>query len=166
MTSATVIDANCMKYFQEERVTGTLGVFTEVIDKACAGDGIAIDDEGKAQQEYFDCCRPSPVGLNLTDWITDQIIARKIKMVKMDKAAEPKLKQLGVPRKDLKWPSIAKGAAAESLVTEDIDLFDPKAKNRSSSAKSKIKERGGPVSKHLKKKYGICVYTACDYISE
>jgi hypothetical protein len=155
-----------MKYFQEERITGDTGKFTEMIARAIEKGCIAIDDQGHAQQEYNDCCKPSSVGLNLCDWIADQIVSRNVLMFKMDRSAEKKLKELGVPRKDQKWPSIAKGADASAIVTEDIDLFDPKAKSYKASAKKEIRDNGGPVSKFLYKKHGISVLTCNNFLGE
>lgn len=159
MTVASVIDANCMKYFQEERVKKGEGRFCDVIDVALNNGIIAIDDKGLAQQEYFDCCRPAPVGLNLCDWISDQIIAQKIKMFAVNRSAEISLIGFGVPRKDHKWVAIALGAGAFAVVTEDIDLFDPKEKYANEARKAKIKAEGGCVSRHLRRKYKLLVLT-------
>ncbi|MCA0256083.1 MAG: hypothetical protein LCH47_05735 [Proteobacteria bacterium] len=164
MAPPTVIDANCLKYFQDERVAGTSGVYSAMIGKVQEKGCLAVDDEGHAQQEYNDCCRPSAVGLNLCDWIADQIVERFIVLFPMDKSASVDLKKLGVPKKDQKWPAIAKGAQADFILTEDIDLFDPKAKAFKSAAKAKIKAGGGPVSKYLAKQHGINVSTAEDFL--
>lgn len=164
MGAPTVIDANCLKYFQEERVSGLSEKYTDMIAKAQGKGCIAIDDEGRAQQEYNDCCKPSAVGLNLCDWIADQIVNKVIIMFKMDRSAEAELRKLGVPNKDLKWPSIAKGSNADTILTEDIDLFDPKAKSFNAKSKTKIKEKGGCVSNFLAKRHGISVTTTENFL--
>ncbi|MCV3210141.1 hypothetical protein OHD62_20060 [Mesorhizobium sp. YC-39] len=162
---STVIDTNCFKLFQEERVDERQGTYYKVITRAIDREYIAIDDEGKALQEYNDCCRPSAVGLNLCDWIADQIVNKVIVMFKMDRGAEKELRKMGVPSPDLKWPAIALGAKSDTIVTEDIDLFDPKAKKRKAKEKIKIKRDGGCVSKFLRRQYGIDVVCAEEFIA-
>lgn len=166
MPDPTVIDANCLKYFQEERIFDKAGTYTAMIEKVREKGCIAIDDEGHAQQEYNDCCNPSVVGLNLCDWIADQIVEKFFVMVAMDKSASRDLSGLGLPKKDHKWPAIAKGAKANLILTEDIDLFDPKAKSRKSAEKTKIKDKGGPLSKYLAKRHGIVVSTAQNFLDQ
>lgn len=166
MGNPSVIDANCLKYFQEERLSDENNEFSKMIEKAIAKGFIAIDDEGKAQQEYSDCCKPSAVGLNLCDWIADQIVNNTFRMFSMDRSLEKDLKSLGLPKKDLKWPAIAKGAKADIILTEDIDLFEPKAKSYASKKKEKIKSAGGCVSKYLAKKHEIVVITTSAFLAE
>lgn len=155
-----------MHHFQQERVRSITGQFTAVINKATADDFIAIDDEGKAGQEYFDCCRPSPLGLNLNDWLADQIVSGIVKLKKMDHSQDDTLRRLGLPKKDIKWPSIALGSASSHIVTEDIDLFEPSAKAYDAKSKNKIKTSGnGVVAKHLRKNFNITVCTSESFLS-
>ncbi|RUV97977.1 MAG: hypothetical protein EOQ55_00980 [Mesorhizobium sp.] len=160
----TVIDANCFKGFQEERVGDLVGCYSTVVNLAIERGCIAIDDEDMALQEYHDCCRPAAVGLNLRDWIADQLVNKVIVMFPMDRKAERELRELGVPKKDRKWPAIALGSSSDIIVTDDIDLFDPRAKKYKSKQKEKIKKSGGCVSKLLVRKYGIAVFSAENFI--
>ena len=135
-----------------------------MIRKAQGKGHIAIDDGGHALQEYNDCCKPSAVGLNLCDWIADQIVNKVIVMFTMDRSIEDDLRKLGLPKKDYKWPAIAKGSEADTILTEDIDLFHPEAKGYNAKAKAKIRERGGCVSKFLARNDGISVTTAENFL--
>lgn len=164
MLVTSVVDANCMKYFQDERVSFVNGPYSAVIFAALNGGIIAIDDEGHARQEYFDCCRPSPVGMNLSDWINDQIIAKKIRVFPMDPSESRTLRKMGVPKKDHKWVAIAIGASASCIVTEDIDLFDPSEKNANAARKVRIKAVGGCVSNYLKRYRRVLVLTGAAFI--
>jgi hypothetical protein len=162
----TVVDANCIKYFQEERLSDSFGMFSRAIGRIVEENLIAVDVDGLALQEYHDCCRPSAVGMNLMDWISDQLVSGKIVTVQQDHSLKKTLSQLGVPRKDLKWPAIALGASSDLILTEDIDLFDPKAKTFDAKKKEKIKRQGGCVSTLLSRKHGIRVRTAACFLEE
>lgn len=160
----SVVDANCMKFFQQERLEANCAVYTRMIKAAFEKGPVAVDDEGRAIYEYNDCCRPAAVGLNLGDWIADQIVIGAIVYVKMDHSLKKDLSLLGLPAKDLKWPAIAKGAGADLIITEDIDLFDPKKKNASPKQRNRIFRCGGPVSKFLRDRHRIRVSIAQHFL--
>ncbi len=161
MTLPSVVDANCLKYYQQERVAGREGEFTVAISKLMAKGALAIDSEGKALQEYYDCCRPSAVGLNLSDWISERLVDGCIKMFDTDNSLTRELLSLGLPRKDIKWPCIAKSSNSDIIVTEDIDLFEPTAKSRRAPEKERIKRaRTGCVCRHLERQHSIRVLTS------
>lgn len=162
----TVIDTNCIKYFQEERVADENGTYTEMIGLVFENGGMAIDADGRALHEYQECCRPSALGLNLIDWINDNLTSGKISLHEMDHSLKGKLKELGVPDKDLKWPAIAMGAESKLIVTDDIDLYEPRAKKYKHAAKEIIKLNGGVVSKFLKKKHDIKVSKAEHFVAD
>lgn len=167
MSTPSVIDTNCIKYFQDERVAGVESTFTMMISKVQLKGAIAIDNQGQALQEYQDCCQPSALGLNLMDWIADQAMQGMISEHAMDVEIKKTLKKKqGLPQKDCKWPAIAISAQADVIITEDIDLFDPKSKNATKNAKDKIKRNGGALSKHLRKEYGVNVRTAQIFLEE
>lgn len=158
MANSSVVDANVLKNFHEERVSNITSKYSEVVLAVLDKGNIAIDDEKMAWQEYFDCCQPSSVGLSLIDWISDQIVSGVIFMVKMDKSTKKKLATFGLPSKDQKWVFIAVGSNSDAIITDDIDLFDPKAKSYKSEKKQKIKNSGsGVVAKYLKKHHKISV---------
>jgi len=66
---------------------------------------------------------------------------------------------LGIPTKDHKWVRLAVGSTGKWIVTDDVDFFDPSKKKADKKTKDKVKCRGGPCSKALKKVYGIDVET-------
>ncbi len=164
MSSPTVIDANCLKGFQDERVSGKEDIFTSMINKVYVKGCIAIDSENLAIQEYNDCCKPSSVGINLKDWIADEIINKKIVPFTMNREIFRELIQMGLPKPDCKWPGIAVGAGADTIITQDIDLFDPGSKSANAKTKEKIRNKGGKLSKHLKKNFKIEVTTAENFL--
>ncbi|WP_143040440.1 hypothetical protein [Rhodobacter sp. 24-YEA-8] len=154
-----------MKHFQDERLNGEEGAYHEMINCAFTKGSVAIDLDKRAEQEYYDCCKPSVAGINLQDWISDQLITGKFIYCIHDDSAKRKLREMGVPAKDLKWPAIAIGSGADLIITNDIDLFDPAAKNYTSKKKDQIKRDGGPVSKYLRKNHSIEVSKAEHFIS-
>lgn len=158
MTNPSVIDTNVLKCFFEEKVSDKEGEFTAAVTAIMTKGVVAIDEEGQAEQEYYDCCRPPSVGLSLIDWVTLQLNNGAFRVFEMDKSVRKELRKLGVPHKDHKWVFIAKGAGADLIVSEDIDLFDPKAKKWSEKKKAQLrKDSGGSVAIHLRKKHGIKV---------
>lgn len=84
MSASSVVDANCIKYFHEERITGQEDIFTSMIEHVFLKGVIAIDDVGLAEQEYISCCQPSAIGINLQDWIAEKLIEFKIVPFSMD----------------------------------------------------------------------------------
>ncbi|WP_285675054.1 hypothetical protein [Paralimibaculum aggregatum] len=162
MTSPSVIDTNVLKYFFDEMLSDKEDKFSIAVRAVMSKGAVAIDDEGQARQEYLDCCKPSSVGLSLDDWVVLQLNNGAFRVFQMDKSARNELRKLGLPNKDHKWVFIAKGSSADLIVSEDIDLFDPKSKKSTEKVKAKIKRNSsGPVAKYLKKKHGITV-CCCD----
>lgn len=156
----SVVDANFVKYFFEQLVQGRTDEFVFGVNSLLERGAIALDEGGKAQQEYENCCRPPAVGLGLKDWIADQLTRGKLVVVKPEQSLTKALNRLGLPKDDHKWICIAVGAGANIIATEDIDLFDPTEKESSAKRKSKIKaNRSGCVAKYCKKQHAIHVST-------
>lgn len=157
MNKPTVIDANCLNYFQNERILDTRGPVSVAIDLVFQFGHIAIDDEYQAIQEYVDCAE-GPAALNLGDWIADQMATQKIIPYQMhkDQNLRKHLRLVGLQRKDHKWIFIAIGAGSELIITNDVDLFQPDGKSKTAGAQEKIKRcRQGSLCKELRKRYGI-----------
>lgn len=156
-----VVDSNVMNYFQIERKNDEYGTFQNAIDIITTNSSIALDDGEICMKEWLSCAEGA-YPLALSDWINDMLVAQKIQLFEM--SSDPKynvLKNLGIPKKDHKWIKLAYGSNSEHIVTEDIDLFDPKKKNASQKVKKKIIINcKGPVARFLKKK-GIEVI-CCD----
>ena len=148
-----------MNLFQSERYEGSLGLAHQAIDIAKTEGFIALDAEGHCEAEWIECAGGTHP-LALKDWIADMLTAQTIQLVRYKcDSMYAELNSLGVPKKDHKWVRVARSAAAPYIVTEDIDLFDPKKKkNCTSTAAMTIKLQGkGPVAKHLRKKFSIIV---------
>lgn len=155
----TVIDTNCLVGFFRSLLSDNADDYRKAVDKAMQRGIIAIDDKGHAIHEYDEACRPKAASIGLKDWVYERIREKKVLEFAMDRSEEKNLKNnFGLPKKDCKWVSIALGASGNVIVTEDIDLFDPKKKNLSGEHREKVMEWNiGALSKHLKKKKGIFV---------
>lgn len=161
-SEATVVDTNCIAYFQAERLTERQdGPFSQLMTLVFLRGHLAVDEGGKAEQEYKDTCRPSAAGLNLMDWFADQILKGKIKFYRESAHLKKQCQQCGLPNRDYKWVGIALSASAGLIVTQDIDLFEPKAKSWPSGTKDKIRAQGGGTVAKLLRNNGINV-RCCD----
>ena len=100
------------------------------------------------------------------------LIQEKIRLYRLKGADLFKpLTALGIPKPDHKWIRLAISADGKAIVTEDIDLFDPKKKkNCSADLKKEIKStRSGPVCKFLRKSLSIdviCIEHVDEYIKD
>lgn len=160
----TTVDANFLKFFYEQSLKDEAGDFVTAFEKILARGNLAIDDKGKAMQEYDDCMKPPAVGAGLKEYVTSLMEAGKVAVVPLNNVCDKPLRLLGVPRKDIKWVAISCSAGADILATEDIDLFEPSEKGCSGERARKIKTGGkGKVCKHCKKKYGIHI-VCCEIV--
>ena len=72
------------------------------------------------------------------------------------------IKQMGVPPKDKKYIFLAISAAATIIFSNDIDMYEPKAKGWSAAKRAKIKSvGGGTVGTWLRDNHNIrvCQFT-------
>lgn len=155
--TAFVVDANVMNCFQLERIAGSDGLACSALNMIVSVGYIVLDESGLCEAEWIACAGGKPP-LALQDWIADMFVAHRIRLIRLqNENLYTELKKLGVPKSDHKWVRLAISAESGIIVTEDIDLFDPTKKmNCSSATKSRIKrDRTGPVSKYLRKKYAI-----------
>jgi hypothetical protein len=153
-----VLDANVMNLFQKERLEQISGHAHRTIELVTQDCCIALDDGGHCQQEWLACAGGAhPIAL--ADWIVDMMVDGNIRMFSFCKSSMYKeLTGKGIPKKDHKWIRLALGSGSELIVTDDIDLFDPTRKNCCSEEKNAIKRNGtGPISKFLKKTYGVSI---------
>lgn len=152
-----VVDTNCMAYFQKERLDEHFGEYSRLIDEVCSKGHISLDVKGKIKQEYADTCSPGAVGLNLLDWLADMATKGIVREYEEASDLKQKCDKCGLPSKDYKWVGTAIGAEAKLIVSEDIDLFEPKAKTWKAARKEQIKANSEGSMAKLLKKNGIAV---------
>ncbi len=146
-----------MAYFQKERLDASSGLYCHLIDEVCNKGHISLDRKGKIIQEYAETCSPGAVGLNLLDWLADMAAKGLVKEYAEASDLKQECERCGLPSKDYKWVGTAMGAKAKLIVSEDIDLFEPKAKAWTAAKKKQIKANSkGSIAKLLKKN-GIAV---------
>lgn len=155
----SVFDANVLNLFQSERFRDVEEHGHAAIAAARELGFIALDEDGHCMSEWIECAGGTHP-LALKDWIADMLALEVIQLVPMTgETMFRELAGIGIPKKDHKWVRLARSSASNFIVTDDIDLFDPKRKkNCTLKMAQKIKESGsGPAAKHLRKKYGIKV---------
>ena len=166
-----VVDANVMNMFQSERFNGAAGLACSALDEITDNSFIVLDETGHCKDEWISCAGGKPP-IALEDWIADMFVRQRLQLATfINDSMYQELNNQGIPKRDHKWVRLARSANANVIVTEDIDLFDPKKKNAcTSAAKAKIKSgRKGPVAKYLKKSYKIdviCVEHVSQFIEQ
>ena len=154
-----IIDANAIKEFQQERVSGGNSI-SEIIGQIFHLGHIGLDDREKILSQWLGCCSYSTMSESLQDWVDGQIVLGKIRIYESSKSRmiETKLNSMGMPQDDRIYVHVANNSQAHSITTEDIDFHEPKAKKRSGKAKQKIKKaKTGSVCKYIKKETGSLV---------
>lgn len=150
------LDANAIHAFQEERINDNPSdghaAVQRIFDEGC----IALDDADACLQEWTDTAG-GQVPFALTDWVNDQLAMGTIKTVPVSGNYYRQLIALGLPKKDHKWVKLAISCGGKTIVTNDIDFFDPALKSASEAKKVKAKEKGGACSKALAKNFGVGV---------
>lgn len=150
------LDANAIHAFQEERIKSTPSYGHAAIERIFSEGCIALDDSDACLQEWTDTAG-GQVPFALTDWIYDQMAIGTIRTVPVSGNYFKALTAIGLPKKDHKWVKLAICCGGKTIVTNDIDFFDPKLKAASEAKKDKAKERGGACSKALFKSFGVGV---------
>jgi hypothetical protein len=153
-----IVDANAIHEFQSERIRQENGPAHSAIIGILDSHFIALDADGKCLQEWAACAEGTHP-FALTDWIADQMLENKIRLVDIaPNTCRKQLLTLGLPEQDHKWIRLCVGASSERLVTEDVDFFNPRAKTWKANAKMKLKAaKKGPCAKALKKQFRISV---------
>jgi hypothetical protein len=124
-----------------------------------------IDDGHQVEQEWRDQC---PAGQEWFDaWLAENFANGKIILVnaKEQTKSASKIFQHGFPKssRDIWYVRIAYAAREyrkefdTSLITEDIDFFDPTKKKDKNKSKV-IKSGSGPIAKHLRNEK---IYVGC-----
>jgi hypothetical protein len=163
--SAVVVDANVFKHFYDEAIAEIEGKGAIFMTALLAWGHIAFDDDGKIQNEW----RATACGAQdefFKSWILARIGENKIQLYDNHCGTKEKkdMNSFGVPTKDRKYISLSIAAKAAALFSDDIDLYEPKAKKWPEKAKRKIKEnRSGCVCRWLQKKFGVIICRMDDH---
>lgn len=157
MCTPMVVDANCIAKFQYERIHNINGPATAALNHIFTSGWIVACP--KCIQKWASCAAGAGE-LALNDWIADKMSSREIRHVDQitDAALAKKLTQMGLPKEDIKWLQVARHNGAFGVVTEDIDLFDPRAKGAKDAARKK-QARTGPIAKFARKSLNVEVMT-------
>lgn len=159
MSRAATVDAQCLNYFQKERLSQSPAKATEAIWHIFKRGHIALDEEEKCYQEWLDCaCGPDEISLK--DWVAEQLAENRIRLykTKSDPALRKNLRELGLPAKDHKWIHLSRASGALALVSEDSDFYEPASKCWNAAKKEELKEKqSGCVCSFVKRNLGIVV---------
>jgi hypothetical protein len=171
MGDGIVVDANIISYYCREYIEET-GDLCDLIGKILKNCGIVISDS--MEREWRNTC-----GSQLFEvWFTDNLRDGHIQYVipSIDRQILKKIhNDFGLPERggDKDLIKAANVTTYKYILTNDIDLFDPKKKRASSKEKEQIKkQRKGALCIFLRKKLDIivglpehCCYDLEEYLS-
>jgi hypothetical protein len=129
MSRPFLIDANAFKKIYDDLVEGSLGEGSRCLDSIMQDDHILIDDRGKIQKEWCDCsCGAKDEYFR--EWISQRMIEDKIRAApaRRNGALRSALNKFGMPNDDRVYCYLAESNNAYGIVSNDIDLYNPKAK--------------------------------------
>jgi hypothetical protein len=139
-----------------------------LIEKIELNQGFAIDEGGKIKHEWLQVCDKVYFGT----WFVDALKSGKIRAVvaKLDQQHSKKLRiTCGMPAAgyDMAYIAVANSVAPPKyIVSEDIDFWEPSAKDGAEAKKQEIKtKRQGCVCKYLEG-LGIIVGTIDQALAE
>ena len=156
MDDGVIIDANIIPQFLPQYVKqegNIYDLFNDILSKY----GIAICKQ--IQREWLNTCN-HPI---IEAWLTDNLKNGNIRHVKpkLHRDIKKKLRtDYGLPRgsPDIHLISCANVTEVRYIISEDMDLFDPKMKRAKSKTRTRIKQkRTGNLCRYLHKQLKIRV---------
>jgi len=143
-----------MNLFSESLIRGEITDTRTLVEKIKLSHGFAIDVGGKVQHQWLETCDKT----YFSEWFFQGLKAGWIRPVsaRIEKADEKQLKiGCGMPsaRHELAYIAVANVVPPPRyVVTDDIDFWEPKAKDADEKRKHEIKvKRKGCVCQHLRK---------------
>ncbi len=164
------LDANCFKGYVDCLLDVGDKKYAEAVDCVFSVGKFASDSGELFIQEW-----KQTTGGSYNPFVNDLIAAwlaeGKIELLefKTNQWTKKKLSELGVPKIDARIIDFCSGADVSFIISEDIDLFEPKAKKSDSKRMQSIKCNGtGDVAKFAKKNLKIIISCSChikDYVN-
>jgi hypothetical protein len=155
-----VIDACSFKLFYDELVANTFGVSRRSLEHILENDVIIVDFLGHIRHEWMTtCCGEQDEFIR--QWIINRIVEDRIqeRTLKKDKAVRNSIRELGIPQRDHKYIYLAVFNHAFAIISEDIDFYDPREKNRGEARVARMKHRrDGCVCRYLRQAHKIEIF--------
>lgn len=151
-----ILDANCWAAYAQEMLENRAGCGVLSFRNAAQAGKIAFDDGELIIQQYKDC-RPGQDGV-LSVFLEEMATSGAIRLVVpvTDKAFHKELNSLGLPKGEHIYFRVAAAESPSTLISDDIDFFDPSKKSSSAKVRRKCKlNSSGPVCKRMKKICGV-----------
>jgi len=160
MTRPFVIDADAFKKIFDDLVANSEGVGKQALNLILTDDHILLDRRGAIKQQWRNCsCGDDDE--YFSTWVAQRLVEDKIREVdfKRDGSLRSKLNKFGMPQDDRVYLFVAASNDAYGIVSEDSDLYDPKAKRWGPEEKRKLRERGGScVARYMRRQFGVEIF--------
>lgn len=162
MGDGIVIDANIMSQFEREYFherNGSVGeLIIDILEKCRIASSEIIE------KEWLNTCG----SLDFRTWVEGLHATGRIdfiQLIKLPRGCKKKINNTyGLPRnhRDNELIKVAYSTEMKYILTEDMHLYEPKAKTWASSKKMRIMEgRTGQLNRYLSRELGIIVGMCC-----
>ncbi len=163
---SNVLDANCWAKYIDDIIFNGDGSGLNLIDKIDANGGYVVDDIGLIKHEYLNVRTPHAEAL-YNEWFGQRSPFGIVRISEQSRCGKLRsmIRELGVPNKDAVYIKVAVQSGVNHIISDDIDMFDPKSKSKSSAAREKIiDDESGDVCIKLWRNYRIIVRSSSNYL--
>ncbi|MBY5841471.1 hypothetical protein J3P71_15515 [Rhizobium leguminosarum] len=159
------LDANCFKKYIDETLHDSTGDYSAVVSYILKEDMLTVDDEGIFVQEWKQTTggayNPFVDDL-ISSWLAEGRIT--LSEFKRDVKVKRKLQQQGIPSIDARIVEFCAGAGVSTIVSEDIDLYEPTQKQCSPQKRKKyVCNKMGSAVRFIRKQFHIEVTCCCHF---
>jgi hypothetical protein len=155
-------DSNALVKMQVERLALEGRSEGPLAEQILSKTYLALHLDGHCLQETCNCLE-GPFTDELQAWLMQLENDGKLRRLEVqpDRQFQKKLREAGLPKKDWKWAQLARHDCVTTILTEDIDFYEPKDKSAKNPRKeSRKNNRTGTVLKLLKKEANADVISA------
>lgn len=143
------IDSQMMVQFQRERILEQPSIGMECLQRILRTTYLALDDGDHCVSEYYQTLS-GMLGEEMRTWITQAINDNKLRILPFGDFRQSlrRIAQAGLPNRDHRWIKLCSHPCVTHLLTEDIDFYDPRAKqgNQAAKRRAKIERRGSMLA--------------------
>lgn len=165
MMDKIVVDANCYKYYIDGSVRGTVDIYSAAFAHIFSKVHIALDNEKLILSEWLGCCTESRE--YASEMLDRLLLEDKIRLYPFVRNPHVRkaLIEEGIPKNDARLVEFSVEIKNEVVVSEDIDLYDPKRKGCTATQRSKLlSERRGSACAMIRKKFRIEIITCAHVV--
>lgn len=159
------LDANCFKYYIDSVVGEKNNFYEYALEKVFLIINIELDDEDLFSQEWKEAAGGA-YNPFVDDLIASWLAEGKVRLAPFsrDPSLKKQLRNMGIPAKDARIVEFSVGSNVKTIISEDIDFYEPSRKGCNSKTRRKlICEKKGSVAKSLRKIFELEITCCCHF---